>query len=123
MRRLLAFFVLVIALYGLVFGYRTFLDKGDYILEKEINSMNISTISVVHNISKWDARTKSLSDYLKNEDDNDAMIYHVNDTKLYNDLKVGDRVTVKAMGYTMLSYPPQAVADEIVRHTTGQFFH
>lgn len=117
MRRLLAVLVLIIALCGLVFGYSTMLDKGDYILEKEINGNNISTIAVVHNISKWDARTKSLSDYLKNDDDDDVMIYHVNDANLYNDLNIGERVTVKTKGYTMLSYPPQAVADEILRHS------
>lgn len=116
MRKMSVYMVLIIALCGLVFGYRTMLKKGDYILEKEINSNNISTITVVHNISKWDAITKSVSDYLKNDDNDDVMIYHVNDTKLYSDLDIGERVTVKAGGYTMQSNPPQEVAKEIVRY-------
>ncbi|NIK67347.1 DUF3221 domain-containing protein [Paenibacillus sp. BK033] len=93
-------------------------DKGDFIVGKTVDS-NIPKIYVVHNISEKEARTKSLSDFLTNEDKDDVMIYHVKDIQLYNDLNIGEKVMVKAAGYIMQSQPPQAVAEEIIRLKGG----
>ncbi|GLX69343.1 DUF3221 domain-containing protein [Paenibacillus glycanilyticus] len=106
---------LIAAVIGLLMGCSKLADKGDYVVKKTISS-NTPEIYVVHEITAKDAKTKSLSYFLTNEDHDDVMIYHVNDRQLYNDLQVGERVTVRAFGYTMLSYPPQAVADEIIRY-------
>ncbi len=93
-------------------------EKGDYLVGKTIDS-NIAEIYVVHHISGKEARTKSLSDFLANEDKDDVMIYHVKDIQLYNDLAIGERVIVKTSGYIMQSQPPQAVAEEIIRWKEG----
>ncbi|CAM3442654.1 DUF3221 domain-containing protein [Paenibacillus lupini] len=108
--------ILIIALIGTLLGCSKQPDKGDYIIGKEYES-NIPKIYVVHHITDKEARTKSLHDFLVNDDENDVVLYHVNDIKLYNDLDIGERVTVKPGGYTMLSYPPQAVAEEIIRYS------
>ncbi|WP_054026346.1 DUF3221 domain-containing protein [Bacillus sp. FJAT-28004] len=117
MRKWLAYLVLAIAVCGLVIVFSKTSEKGDYILEKQLNSNDVPTLFVVYNISKKEAKTKSLSDFLNNDDQNDVMIIHVDDKDLYNDLKIGERVTIKTKGYTMLSSPPQAVADEIIRYS------
>ncbi|MGM0885141.1 MAG: DUF3221 domain-containing protein [Bacillota bacterium] len=117
MRSSLVYFVLIIAIFSVIVGCSLESEKGDYIFEKEIISNDIPTIMVVHNISGKEAKSKSLSDFLENDDLNDVTTYHVMDVDLYNDLTIGERVTVKASGYTMLSHPPQQVADEIIRHS------
>jgi hypothetical protein len=115
MKRRFALVFLLIPLIAVI-AYSTKSETGDFIIEKGINSNKIATITVVHHLTKKEAKTKSLSYFLTNEDKDDVMIYHVNDINLYNDLNVGERVTVTSMGYIMQSYPPQAVADEIIRY-------
>lgn len=117
MRNLLVYFMLLIAVFSLIAGCSSESQKGDYILGKEFITDDIPTIMVVHNISEKEAKSKSLSDYLQNDDMEDVTAYHVKDVELYNDLALGERVTVKADGYTMLSHPPQQVASEIIRHS------
>ncbi|WP_169085619.1 DUF3221 domain-containing protein [Paenibacillus sp. PL91] len=116
MKRRFALVFVLIPLIAAIIAYSTKSEKGDYIIEKGINGNNIATITVVHHLSEKEAKAKSLSYFLNNEDKDDVMVYHVNDIALYNDLNVGERVTVRTMGYIMQSYPPQAVADEIIRH-------
>lgn len=124
MRR--ALLVLIIAVVGLIIGCSTQSEKGDYIIEKEIDS-NIPMILVAENISEEDSKTKSISELMK--DGIDLMWYHIEDTKLYTDLNVGERVSVEAktssmdgkeMSHVMLSNPPQTVAGEIIRHSKKQ---
>ncbi|RCW40342.1 DUF3221 domain-containing protein [Paenibacillus prosopidis] len=124
MRR--ALLVLIIAVVGLIIGCSTQSEKGDYIIEKEIDS-NIPMILVAENISKEDSKTKSIFELMK--DGTDLMWYHIEDTKLYADLNVGERVSVEAktssmdgkeVSHVMLSNPPQTVAGEIIRHSKKQ---
>ncbi|MGO4694768.1 DUF3221 domain-containing protein [Paenibacillus sp. 2TAB26] len=117
MRKWIAYLLVAIAVCGLIIGINKPFEKGDYILEKQLNSNDAPTLFVVYNISKKEAKSKSLSDFLNNENHNDVMIIRVDDRELYNDLRIGERVTIKTKGYTMLSSPPQAVADEIIRHS------
>ncbi|RCW51673.1 DUF3221 domain-containing protein [Paenibacillus prosopidis] len=121
MRR--AFLVLTIAVVGLIIGCSTQSEKGDYIIEKEIDS-NIPMILVAKNISEEDSKTKSRSDFMK--DGTDLMLYHIEDTNLYTDLSVGERVSVEAkmttmdgkeITHVMLSDPPQTVAGKITRYS------
>lgn len=113
MRRPLAAIVIGFAA---ILGCNSESEKGDYILKKEINLDDVPTIAVVHNISKKEASNKSLSFFLENDDPNDVIIYHVTDADLYNELAVGERVTVKTP-YTMFTNPPSAIAQEIIRHS------
>lgn len=93
-------------------------EKGDYILDKVINSDKVPTIGVVQNITKKEAVNQTISDFLSNDDPEDVIYYHIEDVALYNDLKIDERVTVTASPYIMQSYPPQAVATDIKRYNS-----
>lgn len=106
----------VFVVIALVLVFSSMNNKGDYIVGKEISGKQIPTIIVVQNISKKEADTLSLQYYMNNNNRDDVIHYHVKDIDLYNDLTIGERVTVHTTGYVMKSYPPQAVATEIIRH-------
>lgn len=121
MRR--TFLVLIIAVVGLIIGCSSESEKGDYIIGKETDS-NIPMILVAKNISEEDSKTKSRSDFMK--DGTDLMLYHIEDTNLYTDLSVGERVSIEAktfkmdgkdVGEVMQSNPPQTVAGKITRYS------
>lgn len=119
------FFVLLIAV-GLLIGCSNQSEKGDYIIGKDIgnvNDGNISMILVAKNISE-DSKTKSISDFRK--DGTDLMYYHIEDANLYEDLNVGERVSVEPktsqldgqeVYHVMQSDPPQVVAGKIIRYS------
>ncbi|MDQ8734229.1 hypothetical protein [Paenibacillus sp. LHD-38] len=121
------FLVLIIAVFGLIIGCSNQSEKGDYIIRKEIgnvNDSNISMILVAKNISEEESKTKSQSDFMK--EGTDLMYYHIEDENLYEDLTIGERVSVEAKTFTMdgkevshvmQSNPPQTVAGEIIRHS------
>lgn len=90
-------------------------EKGDFIFDKVINDDNTPMIAVVRNISKNDAANNELSDYLNNDITDDVIYYHITDIKLYEDLEIGERVTVTAPT-TLLTSPPQAIAIEVKRY-------
>ncbi|MGM0885282.1 MAG: hypothetical protein ACQEXQ_30100 [Bacillota bacterium] len=105
----------------MIIGCSTEPEKGDYIIGKEIDS-SIPMILVAKNISEEDSKTKSRSDFMK--DGTDLMLYHIEDTNLYTDLSVGERVSVEAKTFkmdgidvaeVMQSNPPQTVAGKITR--------
>ncbi|MGM0885009.1 MAG: hypothetical protein ACQEXQ_28700 [Bacillota bacterium] len=107
----------------MIIGCSTQSEKGDYIIEKEIDN-NIPMILLAENISEEDVKTKSFSELMK--DGTDLMWYHIEDMNVYTDLNIGDEVTVKAktttmdgkeVSHVMLSNPPQTVAGEIIRHS------
>lgn len=111
------FFLPVSLMLLLLIGCNSEPERGDYIFAKKVQD-NIPRIEVVLNITKKEALNKTLDEFLNNEDPDDVVIYHVNDKGLYEDLQLGERVTVKsASGYTMLSAPPQKIADEIIRYS------
>ncbi|MCM3782391.1 YobA family protein [Neobacillus mesonae] len=108
--------LLMTSLLNLTMGCSTDSEKGDYIFSKE-NKGDVPKITVVHSISEQEANNRSLSEFLRNDDLNDVTIYHVLDVDLYNELKIGERVTVKSTGYQMQSNPPQEIAEEINGHS------
>ncbi|KRE34420.1 hypothetical protein [Paenibacillus sp. Soil522] len=120
------FIVLLIAVVGLLIGCSNQSEKGDYIIGKDIgnvNDGNISMILVAKNISE-DSKTKSISDFRK--DETDLMYYHIEDANLYEDLNVGERVSVEPktshldgqeVYLVMQSDPPQVVAGKIIRYS------
>lgn len=104
-------------------------EKGDYIIKKGISGTSsnggsdIHQILVVTDITKKEALTKSPSDFINEEAD--LMWYQLEDTDLYEELNVGEKVTVKIETHLMdgksvynvkFSYPPQAKASGIIRH-------
>ena len=117
-RRLFVAALFIMSL-GLIAGCGSGSDKGDYILSKEYNSNDVPTIGVVHQITRKEASSKSLAFFLENDEPNDVIIYHVKDIDVYDKLTIGDRVTVTAP-YTMLSNPPQAVVQGIIRHSDAE---
>ena len=102
-------------------------EKGDYIIGKDIgnvNDSNISMILVAKNISQEESKTKSQSDFMK--EGTDLMYYHIEDVNLYEDLNVGERVSIEAKTFkkdgedvsiVMESNPPQVVAGKIIRYS------
>lgn len=90
-------------------------ERGDYIFEKKISEDSTLLIAVVHNITKKEVLNNKLIDYLNNNDPNDVIYYHILDEKLFEDLKIGERVTIHSPR-TLLTYPPEAIAKEIIRH-------
>lgn len=50
---------------------------------------------------------------------NDVIYYHITDTELYEDLEIGERVTVTAP-HILLSSPLQAIAIEVERHDLAE---
>lgn len=90
-------------------------EKGDFIFDKVINEDNTPMIAVVRNISKNDVANNELSDYLNNDNPDDVIYYHITDIKLYEDLQIGEKVTVTAPT-TLLTSPPQAIAIEVKRY-------
>lgn len=121
------FFVLLIAVVGLLNGCSNQSEKGDYIIGKDIgnvNDSNISMILVAKNISEEESKTKSQSDFMK--EGTDLMYYHIEDVNLYEDLNVGERVSIEAKTFkkdgedvsiVMESNPPQVVAGKIIRYS------
>lgn len=95
------------------------METGDFIFDKQINQDKTPMIAVVQNISRNDASNHSLSDYLNNDDPNDVIYYHITDADLYEDLEIGERVTVTAP-HILLSSPLQAMAIEVVRHDLAE---
>lgn len=61
--------------------------KGDYIISKEDQR-----ILVAKNISKKDSENKTFADFRKNNIE--LINYIVEDTQLYNELRVGEKVNV-----------------------------
>lgn len=108
----IAILLLIISMVGC---NQAIIATGDFIFDKQMNQDNTPMIVVVHNISRNDAANHSLSDYLNNDDPNDVIYYHITDNDLYEDLEIGERVTVTAP-HILLSSPLQAVAIEVVRH-------
>lgn len=89
--------------------------KGNYIIAKEDNR-----ILVAKQVSLKDAESKSFATLKKN---NIELIYYiVEDSELYNELRVGEEVNVnpktndKGKYVVMQSDPPQIVAGVIERH-------
>lgn len=89
-------------------------EKGDYIIAKEEQR-----ILVAKQVSRKDAESKSFATLKKN---NAELIYYiVEDSQLYNVLRVGEEVNVtpktndKGEYVVMQSDPPQVVAGEIER--------
>ncbi|GGD85402.1 DUF3221 domain-containing protein [Paenibacillus nasutitermitis] len=89
-------------------------EKGNYIISKEDQR-----ILVAKNISRKDSENKTFA-ALK-ENNVELINYIVEDSKLYNDLKVGEKVHVtpktsdKGEYIVMQSDPPQIIAGEIER--------
>lgn len=102
---------------GLIAGCGSEQVKGDYILGKETTENNVFKIAVVHQVTENEISNQTLTYFLENEDPEDVIYYVVKDMELYNNLEIGERVTVKTTGFTMLSAPPQAIAVEIIRHS------
>lgn len=88
--------------------------KGDYIISKEDQK-----VLVAKNISKKDSENKTLADFRKNNIE--LINYIVEDTQLYNELRVGEKVNVtpktndKGEYVVMESDPPQIIAGQIER--------
>ncbi|MGG4132187.1 DUF3221 domain-containing protein [Paenibacillus illinoisensis] len=88
--------------------------KGDYIISKEDQR-----ILVAKNISKKDSESKTFADFRKNNIE--LINYIVEDTQLYNELRVGEKVNVtpntndKGEYVVMQSDPPQIIAGQIER--------
>ncbi|MGO4547886.1 DUF3221 domain-containing protein [Paenibacillus sp. 2TAB23] len=86
--------------------------KGNYIISKEDQR-----VLVANQISQKDSETKTFAALKKNNVE--LINYIVEDIKLYNELKEGDRVIVTpetddtGVYVVMQSYPPQIVAGEI----------
>lgn len=111
------FFLPVSLMLLLLIGCSSEAERGDYIFSKKMQD-DIPRIEVVLNITKQEALNKSIDEFLNNDDPDDVIIYHVRDKNVYDDLQLGERITVKsASGYTMLSAPPQKIADEIIRYS------
>lgn len=119
MRKIYSAIALLLLSSSMVGCYQTKIETGDFIIDKQINQDNIPMIVVVHNISRNDASNLSLSDYLNNDDPNDVIYYHITDNDLFEDLEIGERVTVTAP-QMLLSSPLQAVAIEVVRHNLAE---
>ncbi len=101
---------------GAIVGGALRVEKGDYIIGKETLSPDVSAIIVVHDVTRMEADTKSLSYFLRHLEKHETVYYHVHDSALYSELAVGERVTIQPEGYTMLSSPVQKVAKTIIRH-------
>ncbi|MCA0757757.1 hypothetical protein KP806_22090 [Paenibacillus sp. N4] len=123
MKRTLLVFLIFVVGFGLLIGCSNQSKKGDYIIGKEQNG-NVSMILVAKNISEKESKKKkTISDYRK--DETDLMYYHVEDPNLYEDLNVGERVSVEPkmfemdgqkLYHVMDSDPPQVVAGKITRY-------
>lgn len=90
-------------------------ETGDYIIDK---SDNRQQILVAKGISKKDIKSISTLD-----EDLDLMYYDVEDRVLFEDLQIGEKVTVKVKtdenGHYIIRFsdPPQVVAGGITRHS------
>ncbi|MDQ0887904.1 putative NUDIX family phosphoesterase [Paenibacillus sp. V4I9] len=89
-------------------------EKGNYIIAKEEQR-----ILVAKQISKKDAESKTFATFKKS---NIELVYYiVEDSQLYNELRVGEKVNVtpktndKGEYIVIQSDPPQIVAGEIER--------
>lgn len=88
--------------------------NGDYIISKEDHN-----ILVANNITQKDFESKTFSELKKNNIE--LINYIVEDIKLYNELKIGERVNVtpktndKGEYVVMQSDPPQIIAGQIER--------
>lgn len=89
-------------------------EKGNYIIAKEEQK-----ILVAKQISRKDAESKTFAALKKS---NVELVYYiVEDSQLYNELRVGEKVNVtpktndKGEYVVTDSYPPQIVAGEIER--------
>ncbi|WP_454191132.1 DUF3221 domain-containing protein [Paenibacillus sp. Marseille-Q7038] len=88
--------------------------KGDYIISKEDQK-----ILVAKNITQKDSESKTFADLKKNNVE--LINYIVEDTQLYNELQIGERVKVtpktndKGEHAVMQSDPPQIIAGQIER--------
>ncbi|WP_181469874.1 DUF3221 domain-containing protein [Paenibacillus sp. MDMC362] len=92
--------------------------KGDYIISKEEQR-----ILVAKNISKKDSESKTFADLKKNNIE--IINYIVEDSQLYNELRIGEKVNVtpktndKGEYVVMKSDPPQIRAGQIERLKDG----
>ncbi|WP_222125586.1 DUF3221 domain-containing protein [Paenibacillus sp. Y412MC10] len=88
--------------------------KGDYIISK-----GDQRILVAKNISQKDSENKSFADFRKNNIE--LINYIVEDTQLYNELRIGEKVNVtpktndKGEYVVMKSDPPLIIAGQIER--------
>ncbi|NMO98121.1 DUF3221 domain-containing protein [Paenibacillus lemnae] len=92
-------------------------EAGDYIIEKnemDFNGSQKSAITVVKDITRSEANTGTFSEFSR-DDEKEIIIYFIEDAELYEDLEVGEKVTVVTT-YVMLSRPSLATAEEVVRH-------
>ncbi|WP_160031488.1 DUF3221 domain-containing protein [Paenibacillus sp. An7] len=88
--------------------------KADYIISKEDQS-----ILVAKNITQKDSESKTFTELKKNNIE--LITYIVEDTQLYNELEIGEKVNVtpktndKGEYAVMQSDPPQIIAGQIER--------
>ncbi|GIP43607.1 hypothetical protein J45TS6_20660 [Paenibacillus sp. J45TS6] len=88
--------------------------KGDYIISKEDQR-----ILVAKNITQKDSESKTFAEFKKNNIE--LINYIVEDTQLYNELEIGEKVNVtpktndKGEYTVMQSDPPQIIAGQIER--------
>ncbi|QHW31743.1 hypothetical protein GZH47_13445 [Paenibacillus rhizovicinus] len=92
--------------------------RGDYIIGKD-NSGETPKILVARNIKASERSSAAPTLAMSKSRKIDFMYYRLSDLSLYNDLQIGDRVTVKPPSGAYVidqSWPPQMNAGEVIHY-------